>query len=218
MTRMTTSLHPDTRPLFATSVETATAVVRGVQTSHLDLATPCADFNVRALLGHMVMVLRRVSAVGRALDPMSIAEDVATDVGDSQWSAAWSAAASDAAEAWADGSQLAATIVFPWVSHSGADTLVMYAAELSTHTWDLAVATGQTVDWNDEVLDASIASVKRILPEPKRASLFEAVRDQMPPEYRDFPPPFADAVDVPAYASRIDRLIAWQGRKPHLKN
>jgi uncharacterized protein (TIGR03086 family) len=211
MTNHTTS---DTRPLYAAAVETATSVVDGVRLDQMDLPTPCGEFSVRTLLGHIVMVLRRVTAVGHGLDPMSVNEDVATDVADTDWSAKWAEEAAQATAAWADGKQLSETIVFPWVSHSGAATLVMYAGELSTHTWDLATATGQSVEWNDDVLAASLASLKGVLPDPKRATAFEAARDNMPPEFRDFPAPFADAVEVPANAPLIDQLIAWSGRQP----
>jgi uncharacterized protein (TIGR03086 family) len=211
---MTNHTTPDTRPLYAAAVTTATAVVDGVRLDQMNLPTPCGEFTVRTLLGHIVMVLRRVTAVGQGLDPMSVNEEVATDVADTEWSAKWEQAAAEASAAWADGKQLDQTVVFPWVSHSGADTLVMYAGELSTHTWDLATATGQSVDWIDDVLAASLASLKGVLPDPNRATAFEAARENMPPEFRDFAPPFADAVEVPANAPLIDQLIAWSGRQP----
>jgi uncharacterized protein (TIGR03086 family) len=205
---------PDTRPLFATALATATQAVNAVRVDQLDRATDCGEYTVRELLGHMAMVLRRVAVVGQGLDPMTVTEDSVTGVVDSQWSGVWATEAAGATTAWAHGEQLGATIVFPWVTHSGADTLVMYAGELTTHTWDLAKATGQSVSWNDDVLRASLESIQRILPDPNRASTFEAARHQMPPEFRNFAPPFADAVAVADTAPLIDRLVAWTGRQP----
>jgi hypothetical protein len=36
----------------------------------------------------------------------------------------------------------------------------------------------------------------------------------MPPEHREPTDPFADAVPVPDDAPLIDRLVAWNGRRP----
>jgi hypothetical protein len=36
----------------------------------------------------------------------------------------------------------------------------------------------------------------------------------MPPALRDFADPFADAVPVSDDAPLIDRLVAWNGRRP----
>ncbi len=54
----------------------------------------------------------------------------------------------------------------------------------------------------------------RFMPGENRAAMFERMRPSMPPELRDFAAPFADAVPVPDGAPLIDRLVAWNGRRP----
>ena len=52
-------------------------------------------------------------------------------------------AAHDVQSAWADAAKLDQPMVLPWVTAPGSAMLAMYTAELTVHTWDLAVATGQ---------------------------------------------------------------------------
>jgi uncharacterized protein (TIGR03086 family) len=215
MSSMTMKPHTtDTRPLLIVSAETAGDVIARITPDQFDNPTPCGEFNVRALLGHMHTVLRRVEAVGAGQEPMSVTEEVVTDLTDADLVAQWDIGVAATLATWTDGTHLDSTIVFPWVTHSGAATLIMYAAELTLHTWDLAKATNQTVAWSDAVLLASLGCNTALLPNPNRASQFDAIRNQMPPEFRDFPAPYADAVPVGDDASVIDRLVAWNGRKP----
>jgi uncharacterized protein (TIGR03086 family) len=86
----------------------------------------------------------------------------------------------------------------PFGTLPGAAALASYTGEVLTHTWDLAVATGQTPAWDDEVLTVGLAAIRGKLPTADR-----------PPQV-----PFADAVPVPADAPLIDRLVGWQGRDP----
>ena len=52
----------------------------------------------------------------------------------------------------------------PFATLPGAAALAIYTAEVTVHTWDLAVATGQRPRWDDTVVAAALAASKRILP------------------------------------------------------
>jgi hypothetical protein len=83
------------------------------------------------------------------------------------------------------------------------------------HTWDLATATGQDPEWDDEVVAASLALMQGILPPADaRTRAYEEAAANMPEGRRAFRPPFGPAVEVPATASPIDQLVAWTGRRP----
>ena len=144
---------------------------------------------------------------------MSVPAEV-SGVADDGWAQAWKAGAVDVETAWADEAAMTRTYTFPWAVHDGAATLAMYTSELSVHTWDLARATGQHPAWDDDVLAVSLASIQIDLPGGNRAAMFEAMRETMPPELRDFACPFAEVVNVPDDAPLIDRLVAWTGRQP----
>ena len=200
----------DPRLTFAEAVALATAVIGRVSPQQLSNPTPCDDLDVAALLGHMVTVLRRVAALGRGDDPFGagVMAPVAGDFGP-----AWMDAAHDVERAWADDAVLTRTMRLPWSETSGAAMLVSYLNEVTVHTWDLATATGQRPAWDPRIVSLAFDGI-RFLPGENRAAVFEAVRASMPPEQRNFADPFADAVPVAGDAPLIDRLVAWNGRRP----
>ena len=201
----------DPRLTFAKAVALGTAVVGRVGPHQLDNRTPCPEFDVRALLGHLVTVLRRVAALGRGED--AFAPRVLAAVEGDAFHRAWIDAAVDVDEAWADDAVLDRTMVLPWAQRTGAATLVSYVNEVTVHTWDLATATGQRPAWDPEVLSLAFDGI-RFMPGQNRAAMFRAVASSMPPGLRNFADPFADAVPVPDDSPLIDRLVAWNGRRP----
>jgi uncharacterized protein (TIGR03086 family) len=198
----------DPRHRFARAVALGAAVIERVCPEQLDGPTPCTDFDVRTLLGHLVAVLDRVARLGRGEDPFGFAARAVPDDG---WHAAWSEAAHGVQAAWADDAVLERTISLPWQEGPGAQILTGYLSELTVHTWDLATATGQHVVWDDDVVAAAL-EMRFGLPAEGREAIFAAVSAQMGlPEVAI---PFADAVPVAADAPLIDQLVAWNGRRP----
>ena len=200
----------DPRMTFAKAVALATAVIGRVGPHQLANPTPCDDLDVAALLGHMVTVLRRVAALGRGEDPFGAAVMAPVEGG---FEPAWMDAAHQVEQAWADDAVLARTMRLPWSETSGAAMLVSYLNEVTVHTWDLATATGQRPAWDPQIVGLAFDGI-RFLPGQNRAAMFEALRASMPPEQRNFADPFADAVPVADDAPLIDRLVAWNGRRP----
>lgn len=138
-------------------------------------------------------------------------------VADDGWLNAWRSAAHEVQAAWTDPAVLDRIVVLPWSQVSGRQTLCGYLNEICVHSWDLAVATGQSVAWDDEVLALALGAIQLILPARDRAALIAAAAEAMPPEARGFPPPFAEAIEVAPDAPVIDRLVAWNGRQPQLR-
>ncbi len=201
----------DPRTAVATAVATLLPVVGRVAPDQLGMSTPCDGMDVAGLGEHLVMVVRRIACAGRG-DDLSTWPADAADVAPADWAEAILAAAHDCQAAWTDDVLDRPTPV-PWGVFSGAEVLAVYANELTVHTWDLATATGQQVDWNDGVLHASWAAIRRQLPTAGRTPMWDAMRSQLPDgvEWQD---PFGDAVQVPEDAPLIDRLVAWNGRTP----
>ena len=187
-----TTVTDDPRTTFDHAVALATAVIGRVGPHQLGNPTPCPEFDVQRLLGHMVTVLRRVSALGRGDDPFG--PDVLAPV-ETSFTEAWLAAAREVEAAWADDAVLGRTMRLPWSERSGAATLVNYLNEVTVHTWDLATATGQRPAWDPQVLSLAFDGI-RFLPATNRGDYF------------------ADAVPVADDAPLIDRLVAWNGRQP----
>lgn len=126
------------------------ARLHGVQPSQWDAGTPCAEWDVRALVTHVIATHGRVRATLGDVDPVAADAD-----GDllAQWSSAREsilAAVTDPAQA-----QLTVSGMF---GEQPFEILVgrLLCADTLFHTWDLARATGQ-----DERLDAE-ASTKAL--------------------------------------------------------
>ncbi|WP_116452523.1 TIGR03086 family metal-binding protein [Blastococcus litoris] len=191
-------LPSDPRPDFGVATGLALATLDAVPTGRLSAPTPCDEFDVRALLGHVLGVLRRITAAAGGVPAVGPVAPV-TGVPDDGWSATLGAAVRDVEAAWADPAVLDREMQLPFGTMPGAAALAGWTAEISTHTWDLAAATGQTPEWDEAVLGRALDAVRRKLPTPQR-----------PPGV-----PFGDAVPVPDGAPVVDQLVAWQGRDPH---
>lgn len=203
----------DPRPQFAAALRIAAPIIAGTRADQLQLESPCVELDVAGLLDHLVFVLRRVAKLCRgqeAFAPGSLG-DAAADHHD--WAAEWHAGTIDVAAAYADPTVLTKTVVLPWATMTGAEMLQMYTAEITTHTWDLATATEQSADWDDDVCRVAIAAMHRDLPMADRTPMWEAFRATMPANVQ-FDPPFANAVAVGPGAPLIDQLVAWLGRRP----
>jgi uncharacterized protein (TIGR03086 family) len=199
----------DPRPRFRTTLDTARAVVTGVRPDELAVATPCDEYDVRALLEHLLGVLDRVTAVGTGADPFAIPR---REVADEGWVAAWDDAAGALWSVWEDDAVLERPSPLPWAPGTAADALVSYVREITLHTWDLATATRQHVSWDEEVL-ATIAAGFDYLPATGRAEFFAPFKANAPAGVV-LDDPFVDAVPVPDDAPMIDRVVAWFGRRP----
>jgi uncharacterized protein (TIGR03086 family) len=186
----------DPRRPLAGAIRTAREVVAAIRPEDLDRPTPCTDFTVADLLGHLLGACRRTAAVGRGEDPLSVnTEAPFAPVAD--WDEAFASVAHEIQAAWTDDATLERTVEMPWATMPTPVMLGIYTSEITVHTWDLAHATGQSPDWDAQVLAASLTVMQTALPADDRAiAPFDAV--------------VPTAVDAPL----IDRLVAWNGRRP----
>ncbi len=210
-TESPTSLDP--RAVFGRAFATARTVLDGIGPDQFERPTPCTEYDVRTLAGHLLAVAQRVRNVGRGESPFSVPE-VVEGVADDGWVEAWDETGAAITDAWADDATLERMIELPWATMPGSATLLMWTNELSVHSWDLATATGQSPAWDTDALEAAFAAIRIGLPAEGRMESFEAARRNMPEGMGDFTPPFAAAVDIPDDAPLIDRLVAWNGRDP----
>jgi uncharacterized protein (TIGR03086 family) len=203
--------HTDPRSTFAQATITARAVVDAIGADQLDLPTPCPDHDVRSMLGHMLIVFRRITALGNGTDPMDM-PDAITGVADDAWPTEFLDAAHAVQAAWSDPTKLQKKMVLPWVTAPGAAMMLSYTAELTVHTWDLAVATGQTVAWHEPTVQIAFDTALRALPSGDREAHFAEMAKDMPAIAGR--PPFKNAVPVDESASPLEQLIGWYGRQP----
>ena len=186
-------------------------MVDQVRPDQLGTPTPCHEFDVRALLGHLLFVFDRVDVMGQGRDPMTTPELTVPDEVD--WPTAFAEAAHRVQATWSQPGVLDIPVALPWAQGTAGEMLLGYLNELTVHTWDLAAATGVPVDWDDDVIAAAQGAISSMLPPEGRLAMFEAMQADAPPEAR-FSPPFAERVEVDADAAPIERLVAYNGRRP----
>lgn len=185
----------DPRPMLLRTVAQTGRIVAGVPTDRYAAATPCRDYDVRALLGHLLAVVQRVTHVAGGGDPFDLPQ-VITGVADGEWAAQYRQAAGQLAAAWAEDAVLDRVLTLPLGTMPGRAAAAAYTVEVTTHGWDLATATGQCAALTPEIGGVALALARRFIPAEPRG-------DDVP-----FDPPVAAAPDGDHYA----QLAGWMGR------
>ncbi|ALV33377.1 TIGR03086 family metal-binding protein [Streptomyces sp. CdTB01] len=187
----------DPRPLYTRATDQVAALIRTVRPEQLDGPTPCAEFDVRTLLSHMVGGSLRIAVVGEGGDGMAV-HPFAEGVADEEWTAAYEEVRIRVIKAWESDDRMAAPVRVPWGEVPGLAALSGYTMELVTHTWDLSESLGHPLALDPELAGFALATARRVLSEPER----------------DADTPFASAVPAPAGADAYGELAAWLGREP----
>lgn len=177
------------------AIDQARPIIAGIAVDDYSRPTPCADWNVRQLINHMIGALVMFRDVGTdgVADPALFERDLIDD----DAVAAFDEAGRGAVAAWSGEGKLEGTAKLPFGEFPAAFALRLPAMDLVVHGWDLANATGQTPRWNSELVADTLAFSE---------ATFAA------PEYRGAD--FADPVDPPAEADDLTRLVAFLGRRP----
>ncbi|MFI0483651.1 TIGR03086 family metal-binding protein [Actinomadura sp. 9N215] len=190
----------DIRNLMLPASTAAARIVREVPEELMDAPTPCPDWDVRALINHLIFWTGRAGTAARKLPPTGPDEghDFTAEPG---WADRFEAKARASAEAWRDPDA--------WTGNTSltGDKDGMPAAfiagilfgECVLHGWDLAVATGQDPGLPPEIVQAAWEQT---------VSTAEMSR-----EYKVF----GEEVPVPEDAPLLDRLVGLAGRDPHWK-
>ena len=190
----------DRRSTLLDSYENAAVIVTGIGADALGHPTPCPKYDVAALIDHLVEAGHRAAALGRGQAPPPGDESPHVDLSDAPGQLR--VAAQEAERAWGDDSSLSLRHTMPWgEEYTGATLVDMYLAELATHAWDLASATGQI-----DTLDPSLA-----LP------ALAGARAMIKPRYRNMVAPgapFGTEVDPAPGADDWESLAAFMGRDP----
>jgi uncharacterized protein (TIGR03086 family) len=158
--------------------------------------TPCAAWDVRALVNHVVGANRRYTMLlhGATADEVD-ATRTADHLGDDPV-ASFVATATELSAAIREPGAMARTAQHPAGERTGAQLLEMRVLDVAVHTWDLARAVG-----TDEALDPDVVAFALTLEDT-----FEAGRER-----GAFAPPQREA---PLDLSAQDRLLHLSGRRP----
>ncbi|OKH92882.1 TIGR03086 family metal-binding protein [Streptomyces uncialis] len=208
-------------------------LAEGVREDQLDAPTPCPDYAVRHLLGHLVSLsvafrdaARRELGPTTDTSPGSSLPELPAD-----WRVALPGALAEMAEAWRDPAAWEGETRAGGVPLPGAVAGLVAVDELVVHGWDLARATGQEYAPDEAALRASealLTPVEDPAADPTDDSATEppaaedpAAKDSSEDSAGD---PAGDAssgaglfgppVPVPDGAPLLDRVIGLSGRDP----
>ena len=191
---LVTEIPTDPRPRYRTALAWVRTLAAGVPAELLGASTPCPEWDVSALLGHLVATVDRARVVGEGGDPNPMPR-VVTGVPGDAWADALRVAEDKMAAVWADDARLDALVTVPWGQVPGRGAVWGYVREALVHGWDLAVATGQPAEAARATADAVLEETRRVLPAQPRGG----------------PIPFAPAVTPRPGAGPTEELANWCG-------
>ena len=184
----------DPRARLAESQAWVAGLIDAVTPEQLAAPTPCDEWDVRALLEHLLAVQGRIEAVPRGEDINALPRFIDLPSGDA--AAAFRAAAVRAQDAWSDDASLTRAVTVPWGTVPGASALEGYVREHLAHGWDLAVATGQNPEADADLAAFGLATAREGVPAEPRGGFI----------------PFEAVVEPAPDAGPTERLANWLGR------
>jgi uncharacterized protein (TIGR03086 family) len=186
------TLHPE----LADAAGATAVVVDNVTPTELGGRTPCDEWDVQALLNHIILwssysLERR--AQGESVAPELMERDFAAAP---DFAADYRAQLDRALAAWADPAVWDRELDMMGTKTPAANIGALIIAELVLHGWDLAAATGQDYVVSDRAAEAALQAVEA------NAEIFR--------QYKGFADPVPTAADAPV----LDRVLALSGRNP----
>jgi uncharacterized protein (TIGR03086 family) len=168
-------------------------LVSGVRREQLDRPTPCDDWDVRALVNHMIVGHFYFAGAlrGESMDPTAEPPDFAAD----DPAAAFDQASKTLLETWREAGAMERTVETMAGPMPGQMLFGMLVVENLVHGWDLARATGRSEDLEPELAGQMLAMVRQA---------------NMP---RGAGAPFQPEQPAPANAGPAQQLAAYLGRK-----
>jgi uncharacterized protein (TIGR03086 family) len=169
------------------------AVLATIRPDQLDLPTPCASWDVRALIDHFIATpgwwASTVGTGGKIFPGNDGGGDFLVHY-DESIELALAAFGSDGA--------LDKRVQLPFGEFSGAEVLGMATVEQFTHGWDLARAIGHPTDLDPAFAEDLLVQARGVITEAVRGPDGVAL--------------FGPVVEAPAGAYPADRLAAFLGR------
>lgn len=189
-----TTALPDLRPQLTRAQQWVQTLITRVTADQLGNPTPCDDFDVRTLIGHLYTGARRTEAMATGLSAQTV--PFVSDLPDDDLGAGYRDVIEASRRAWA-AADLRAPVTAPWGRAPGAVAVGLYLQEALSHGWDLAVATGQPSEADQDLAEAALVVGRQALPaEPRGGNI-----------------PFGPVIESTPDATPTERLVNWTGRR-----
>lgn len=168
-------------------------VLAAVAPGDLALPTPCAEWDVRTVVSHVILGNRwAVDMLTSGTGSWPPGEDA---LGDAEPLAAFDESVAAVMDAFGAPGAMEKVVALPMGDHSASMLLAIAGGQFLEHAWDIAKATGQSTDIAPELCEATL----------------EGGRAALTPETRgDF---YGPEQPAPEGATAADRMAAFMGRK-----
>ena len=183
--------------LLGKAFASTASVLDAMPPDTLDDPTPCASWDVRALIDHIVGTTEFCATTAETgLAPTPQAHDYAS--GD--FREAFRAGAAHAVAAFSEKGVMDRAMRLPFADLPGGVYVSIAALDTFVHGWDLAKATGQSTDLDPGVAESLLAFARAAVPATARG----------PDGIAAFGPP----VELAEVSCPADELAAFMGRRP----
>jgi uncharacterized protein (TIGR03086 family) len=183
----------DTVEALAAAYDQTEKLVADLNPVLLEAPTPCADWDVRATLDHLVSATWLFTMVNKG---GAVGEDVGDVIGDNSASAVAAAAAANLGS-WRQSDAFEGDRTYPFGTFPAPAAALVNLEEVVVHAWDIAKATGRTLTLDEHVTTTVYDFCLSIPLDTFRADGF-----------------FGPEVPVATTAPVLDRLVALLGRQP----
>ena len=153
------------------ALEWVAGLMRAATQGQMGAPTPCEEFTVRDLMGHLVGTARRSAGTVQGISTRHVPH-VVTGIADGDLAATYESVTQDIRKLWqpaSDGDRVTA----PWGSCTALDALRGFTVETVTHGWDLAVATGQPREAPDQIADRCLLFASALIPDRLRGVMYD---------------------------------------------
>lgn len=171
-------------------------LVAGTRSDQMGHDTPCAKWQVRDLMSHLVYGANMFAGAFRGEPTHDIGGEVPDVVGDDPLSA-FDAAVGSFQDALAQPGAFERTIGLPFGELPVPEVLRFLAFDLTVHSWDLATSTGQDFDQSEKIL----------------GEVEHTARTMLTPDMRNGDT-FAQPSRIDPSMRRIEVIAAIAGRDP----
>jgi uncharacterized protein (TIGR03086 family) len=175
------------------ALQSTQAILAKVQPADLDAPTPCAAWDVRALINHFVGTARWWAGVLAGESDVTDADYAGGDFVE-----AYEESIRIALAAFEADGALDRTVRLPFGEFPGAVVRGMAALDQFTHGWDLARAIGYPTDLDPGLAEQLLGQARMAITDAFRGPDSEA--------------PFGPVTQAPAGAGPADQLAAFLGR------
>ncbi len=176
-------------------------IMENVRPDQLDGPTPCASWDARRLINHIVGGSHWFAMCTNAGAAPEVDDTEDTDFTNGDMLAAYDDGIEASLAAFGAPGALEKPVKLPFGEFPGAAFMTLATMDHFIHGWDLAKATGQSAGFDSAMAEQLLAQAQMMVPDQFRGSDGQA--------------PFGPKVDVADSAPAVDRLVGFLGRNPN---